>query len=77
VLRKQLSFELERRLPNRFIPRYSMVMFHDEIPYAVAQERGAVQQKLLEELTDGVETIEQIDLDSAAAEVEKRLPPLH
>ena len=77
VLRKQLSFELERRLPNRFIPRYSMVMFHDEIPYSVAQERGAVQQKLLEELTDNVDTLEQIDLDSAAAEVEKRLPPLH
>jgi len=77
VLRKQLSFELERRLPNRFIPRYSMVMFHDEIPYAIAQERGAVQQKLLEELTDGANTIEQIDLDSAAAEVETRLPPLH
>jgi len=77
VLRKQLSFELERRLPNRFIPRYSMVMFHDEIPYAIAQERGAVQQKLLEVLTENVDTIEQIDLDSAAAEVEKRLPPLH
>ena len=77
VLRKQLSFELERRLPNRFIPRYSMVMFHDEIPYAIAQERGAVQQKLLEELTENVDTIEQIDMDIAAAEVEKRLPPLH
>jgi kynurenine 3-monooxygenase len=77
VLRKQLSFELERRLPNRFIPRYSMVMFHDEIPYAVAQERGAVQQQLLEKLTENAESIEQIDLDSAAAEVEKRLPPLH
>lgn len=77
MLHKQLSFELERRLPNRFIPRYSMVMFHDEIPYAVAQERGVVQQKLLEELTENADTIEQIDLDSAAAEVEKRLPPLH
>jgi kynurenine 3-monooxygenase len=77
VLRKQLSFELERRLPNRFIPRYSMVMFHDEIPYAIAQERGAVQQKLLEELTENVDRIEQIDMDNAAAEVEKRLPPLH
>jgi kynurenine 3-monooxygenase len=77
VLRKQLSFELERRLPNRFIPRYSMVMFHDEIPYAVAQDRGAVQQKLLEEITDNVDTLEQIDLDRATAEVEKRLPPLH
>ncbi|HSD68071.1 MAG TPA: NAD(P)/FAD-dependent oxidoreductase, partial [Woeseiaceae bacterium] len=32
LLRKALAFELERRLPGRFIPRYSMVMFHDEIP---------------------------------------------
>jgi kynurenine 3-monooxygenase len=77
VLRKQLAFELERRLPSRFIPRYSMVMFHDEIPYAVAQERGAVQQKLLEELTDSAETLEQVDMNRAVAEVEKRIAPLH
>ena len=31
---KALSLELERRFPQRFVPRYSMVMFHDEIPYA-------------------------------------------
>jgi kynurenine 3-monooxygenase len=29
-LRAALSFELERRFPGRFIPRYSMVMFHPE-----------------------------------------------
>ena len=28
-------------LPGRFIPRYAMVMFHDEIPYAVALRAGA------------------------------------
>ena len=47
MLRKELSFELERRHPGRFIPRYSMVMFHHEIPYALALERGKVQAAIL------------------------------
>ena len=50
-LRAALSFELERRFPGRFIPRYSMVMFHPEIPYAEAQRRGALQAGILRELT--------------------------
>jgi kynurenine 3-monooxygenase len=76
LLRRDLSFELERRLPKRFIPRYSMVMFHDEIPYAVAQARGALQQKLLEELTANADSMEQIDISQAVAEVERRIAPL-
>ena len=32
-LRRQLELELARRLPGRFVPRYSMVMF-TSIPYA-------------------------------------------
>ena len=47
-LRAALSFELERRFPGRFIPRYSMVMFHPEIPYAEAQRRGALQAQILQ-----------------------------
>ncbi len=54
-----------------------MIMFHDEIPYAVAQERGAMQQRLLEELTENATRLDDIDLDAAAALVESRLPPLH
>jgi kynurenine 3-monooxygenase len=77
LLRKELSFELERRLPNRFIPRYSMVMFHDEIPYAVAQERGAIQQRLLKELTEGIDSVDEIEIDEAVRLVESRLPPVH
>jgi kynurenine 3-monooxygenase len=42
-----LSFELERRFSGKFIPRYSMVMFHPEIGYAEAQQRGRVQAKIL------------------------------
>ncbi len=48
--RKQLALDLERRFPGRFIPRYSMVMFHAEIPYAEARRRGALQQGVLDAL---------------------------
>jgi kynurenine 3-monooxygenase len=48
--RKALAMELERRFPDRFIPRYSMVMFHPEISYAEALRRGRVQEGILEQL---------------------------
>jgi kynurenine 3-monooxygenase len=50
VRRKSLSLELERRFPNRFIPRYAMVMFHPQIPYAEALRRGEVQSQILLDL---------------------------
>jgi kynurenine 3-monooxygenase len=49
---KALAVELEKRFPDRFIPRYSMVMFHPEIPYAEALLRGAVQAEILRHLDD-------------------------
>ena len=76
ALRKKLAFELERRLPDRFIPRYSMVMFHAEIPYRVAKDRGEIQQRLLEQLTSDAEHIDQIDLEAAVATVVKQLEPV-
>jgi kynurenine 3-monooxygenase len=50
VARKLLGAALERRFPGRFVPRYSMVMFHPEIPYAEALRRGALQESLLDAL---------------------------
>ncbi|HEY4972152.1 MAG TPA: NAD(P)/FAD-dependent oxidoreductase, partial [Steroidobacteraceae bacterium] len=52
ALRKQLAGDLEREFPGRFIPRYSMVMFHPEIPYAEAQRRGVQQERLLDRLVE-------------------------
>jgi kynurenine 3-monooxygenase len=49
---KALAVELEKRFPDRFIPRYSMVMFHPEIPYAEALRRGAIQSEILRQLDD-------------------------
>lgn len=77
LLRRDLAFALEKRLPNRFIPRYSMIMFHAEIPYAVAQSRGILQQTLLEELTECAESMDDVDLDAAVDLVVSRLAPVH
>jgi kynurenine 3-monooxygenase len=76
ALRKELAFELERRLPKRFIPRYSMVMFHAEIPYSVAQQRGKVQRTLLEEFTSNADDLDQVDIDAAAAAAIEILEPV-
>lgn len=76
ALQKELAFELERRLPDRFIPRYSMVMFHAEIPYSVAQRRGALQHTLLDALTRNAHTLDDIDLDAATSLARDRLRPL-
>ncbi len=73
VRRKALAMALERRFPDRFIPRYSMVMFHPEIAYAQARERGALQEQLLQELDAAA-----AGADSTLAErlVHARLAPL-
>jgi len=73
VRRKSLSLELERRFPNRFIPRYAMVMFHPQIPYAEALRRGEVQSQILLDL-DRPDS----NTDFALAEklISERLAPL-
>ncbi len=75
-LQKALSLELERRFPTRFVPRYSMVMFHDEIPYALALERGRIQNKILTQLTRTPATLADVDFGAAARMIEERLPPI-
>jgi kynurenine 3-monooxygenase len=70
---KALAMALERAHPDRFIPRYSMVMFHDGIPYSTALQRGRIQQQILDELTA---TDAAPDLQQAATLVRQRLSPL-
>jgi kynurenine 3-monooxygenase len=76
-LQQALSLELERRYPRRFIPRYSMVMFHHEIPYLTAQQRGAAQSEILSDLTRGtVNALSEVDFRRAEFEINSRLSPL-
>jgi kynurenine 3-monooxygenase len=73
-LQHSLALELERRYPRRFIPRYSMVMFHHEISYRTAQERGRVQAQILAELTREAESLADVDYARAQRLVEAALP---
>ncbi len=74
--RKQLAFALERQFPDRFIPRYSMVMFHSEIPYLEALRRGRTQLAILEDLDRRRTPDGEIDMDLAQTLVRERLPAL-
>lgn len=76
VRRKAIAMELERLFPDRFIPRYSMVMFHPEIPYAEAQRRGTVQAEILVELDSKRDASGEINTALAAKLVNERLGSL-
>ena len=77
-LKKELAWRLEDRHPDRFIPRYSMVMFH-RIPYAEAKRRGVIQSEILNRLTEDIESLDRVDYAHADRMIEQRLgetPPL-
>lgn len=71
-LKKEIGFELERRYPETFIPRYSRVMFHN-IPYAEAQRLGSVQSEILGRLVENTDTIEGVDFDLADELIHEQL----
>jgi kynurenine 3-monooxygenase len=76
-LQQALALELERRFPRRFIPRYSMVMHHHEIPYQTAQQRGLTQTAILDDLTAGnVAALSDVDFARAEREITARLTPV-
>ena len=75
LFRKKVEIELEKKYPGRFVPKYAMVTFH-RTPYAVAAQRGAVQDRMLEQLSDSVERLEDVDWAKADALVQQGLTPL-
>lgn len=76
LLRQRVAFELERRFPERFAPRYALVMFRDDVPYAEAQQRGRIQEEILAQLTAGLDDGAAVDYDRARRLITARLEPL-
>ena len=70
-LKKAIGFELEKRFPKKFIPRYSLVMFHN-VPYAEAKRQGVLQAGILNALVDGVDKIEYVDFELAAKLIDEK-----
>ncbi|MDX9759993.1 MAG: NAD(P)/FAD-dependent oxidoreductase [Bacteroidota bacterium] len=71
---KKVGLELEQRFPTHFIPAYSMVTFH-RTPYAVALQRGRIQQEILELLCADAVAMVEIDFARAEALITDRLRP--
>ena len=76
LLRKKVELELERKFPGMFIPRYGMVTFH-RIPYALALERGKVQDRILSELCDGIKKVEDVDWQKGEQLIHTQLDTLN
>ena len=75
LFRKKVELALEAKYPQRFVPKYAMVTFH-RIPYSVALARGAVQDRMLAELCESIDRVEDIDWDKAGRLIRRDLTPL-
>jgi kynurenine 3-monooxygenase len=75
LFRKKVELALEAKYPNLFVPKYAMVTFY-RIPYSVALARGAVQDRMLTELCDGIEHVEDLDWENADRMIHRDLAPL-
>ena len=74
-LKKELGFELEKRFPDRFMPRYSMVMFQ-LLPYAEAFDRGQKQKAILNQLVENRDSVDDVDFALAKQLIEQQLLPM-
>ena len=64
LFRKKVELALEARYPQLFVPKYAMVTFH-RIPYSVALSRGKIQDRMLAELCESKDRVEDLDWEKA------------
>ena len=75
LFRKRVELALEEKYPDRFVPKYSMVTFL-RVPYVTALRRGQVQDRILTELCEGVDRVEDLDWARAESIIHDELTPL-
>ena len=75
LFRKKVELALEAKYPKLFVPKYAMVTFH-RIPYATALQRGRVQERMLAELCEGIERLDDLDWKKADALIRGELTPM-
>jgi len=68
VRKRELETKLEHAFPDYF-SKYSMVTFREDLPYAVAKQKGNAQDNLLMTLCTEVENVAEINLDEVMEKV--------
>ena len=72
---KKVELALEAKYPRLFVPKYAMVTFH-RIPYSLALSRGITQERILADLCNGIDRVEELNWEKADRLVHDRLTPL-
>jgi kynurenine 3-monooxygenase len=75
LFRKKVELALEAKYLQLFVLKYAMVTFH-RIPYSVALARGAVQDRMLAELCEDIDRVEDLNWDKADRLIRRDLTPL-
>ncbi len=74
LLRKKVEHKLETTFPEKFRSRYGLVTY-TLIPYHEVKEVGVIQDKVLDELCDGLSRVEDLNLDLAKELIEEKISP--
>jgi len=67
LLRKKIEAKLNQQFPEKWIPLYSMVTFHDNIRYSDAFATGQKQKRVMDEVMQRINietTWEQLDFEN-------------
>lgn len=73
LLRKKIEAKLHQLFPNRWIPLYSMVTFHEEIRYSDALRIGKKQRQIMDKVmqTPSIETTWQsLDFEKVVSQLD-------
>jgi kynurenine 3-monooxygenase len=68
VRKRELETRLEQTYPDYF-SKYSMVTFREDLPYAVAKQKGNAQDRFLMQICAANEDVSSIDLDALHREL--------
>ncbi len=68
VRKRELETRLEHTYPDYF-SKYSMVTFREDLPYAVAKQKGNAQDRLLMEISAGLGSAAEADLPAVRERV--------
>lgn len=72
LLKKKLELVIAQKYPKLFISKYSMLAFH-RIPYSEARLQGRIQERILDELCELIDEVEEVNWEKAEELLKERL----
>lgn len=74
LLKKAIEHKIESTFSDRYRARYGMVTY-TLIPYRLALKAGLIQQEILDELSKGVASVDEVDMEKAEQLVDQKFTP--